>query len=405
MGEQGNPAFNQALLKRFVNLMGLFPVGNLVRLNTDELAVVTAEHPTDPFRPQVKIIIDRDGRDARGAAARQHVGARRARRASARGGRSGRSGVDRHRSAEVSLMAELTDAPAPLDADRDGAADRVRARLQGRRARGRCSTRPAIPAIAATLGRIAQHHARRRAAGAAEDHGAARRPAARRAAAGARRRRAHRAGGAAAQPSDRRADDPPRRRRRGVAQLPAAARPLAGIGAHRRRHRARLDDDGRPPRRAARDRLRRGAARALRRRSRRSGTQVIANCLQGSAFDLDDAGIRELLEHRRRQRAARRADGDAREQRATAAAASAPRPPRSCACCAASSTRCRRASPSSSSRCCSNMAAAVGQLLAGDAARAAWASSGDDDEGPQLMQAVVSRMTDAHDRALRRRGT
>jgi putative nucleotidyltransferase with HDIG domain len=61
MGEQGNPAFNQALLKRFVNLMGLFPVGNLVRLNRGEIAVVTAEHPTDPFRPQVKIIVDRDG--------------------------------------------------------------------------------------------------------------------------------------------------------------------------------------------------------------------------------------------------------------------------------------------------------------------------------------------------------
>src|SRR5213594_1036317 len=61
MGEQGNPAFNQPLLKRFVNLMGLFPGGNLVRLNTDELAVVTAEHPTDPFRPQVKIIMDEKG--------------------------------------------------------------------------------------------------------------------------------------------------------------------------------------------------------------------------------------------------------------------------------------------------------------------------------------------------------
>jgi putative nucleotidyltransferase with HDIG domain len=61
MGEQGNPAFNQSLLKRFVNLMGLFPVGNLVRLNTEELAVVTAEHPTDPFRPQVKVIMDREG--------------------------------------------------------------------------------------------------------------------------------------------------------------------------------------------------------------------------------------------------------------------------------------------------------------------------------------------------------
>jgi putative nucleotidyltransferase with HDIG domain len=61
MGEQDNPAFSQPLLKRFVNMMGLFPVGNLVRLNTDELAVVTAEHPSDPFRPQVKILTDRKG--------------------------------------------------------------------------------------------------------------------------------------------------------------------------------------------------------------------------------------------------------------------------------------------------------------------------------------------------------
>ena len=68
MGEQDSPAFNQTLLKRFVNLMGLFPVGNLVRLTTDELAVVTAEHPTDPFRPQVKII-----RDARGEALEEPV--------------------------------------------------------------------------------------------------------------------------------------------------------------------------------------------------------------------------------------------------------------------------------------------------------------------------------------------
>ena len=61
MGEQGNPAFNQKLLKRFVNIMGLFPVGNLVRLNTDEVGVITAEHPTDPFRPQVKIVFNERG--------------------------------------------------------------------------------------------------------------------------------------------------------------------------------------------------------------------------------------------------------------------------------------------------------------------------------------------------------
>ena len=34
------------------------------------------EHPTDPFRPQVKIVRDRDGARARRAAARQHLGAR-----------------------------------------------------------------------------------------------------------------------------------------------------------------------------------------------------------------------------------------------------------------------------------------------------------------------------------------
>jgi putative nucleotidyltransferase with HDIG domain len=61
MGKQEDPSFNQLLLKRFVNLMGLFPVGNLVRLNTEEVAIVTAEHPSDPFRPQVKILYDSGG--------------------------------------------------------------------------------------------------------------------------------------------------------------------------------------------------------------------------------------------------------------------------------------------------------------------------------------------------------
>ena len=61
MGEQGNPAFNQTLLRRFVNLMGLFPVGTIVRLNTEEIGVVTAEHPEDPFRPQVKILFEAGG--------------------------------------------------------------------------------------------------------------------------------------------------------------------------------------------------------------------------------------------------------------------------------------------------------------------------------------------------------
>jgi putative nucleotidyltransferase with HDIG domain len=61
MGKKDDPAFNPRLLRRFINLIGLYPVGTLVRLNTEQIGVVTHEHPADPFRPQVKIVRDRDG--------------------------------------------------------------------------------------------------------------------------------------------------------------------------------------------------------------------------------------------------------------------------------------------------------------------------------------------------------
>lgn len=61
MQQQDGTAFNRTLLRRFVNMMGLYPVGTLVRLNTAELAVVTREHPEDPFRPQVKLVRDSEG--------------------------------------------------------------------------------------------------------------------------------------------------------------------------------------------------------------------------------------------------------------------------------------------------------------------------------------------------------
>lgn len=61
MGKKDDPAFNQRLLRRFINLIGLYPVGTLVRLTTEHIGVVTHEHPTDPFRPQVKLLRDRDG--------------------------------------------------------------------------------------------------------------------------------------------------------------------------------------------------------------------------------------------------------------------------------------------------------------------------------------------------------
>jgi putative nucleotidyltransferase with HDIG domain len=61
LNEQAGTAFEPTLLRRFVTLMGIFPVGTLVRLTTGEIGVVTAEHPSDPLRPQVKLVRDESG--------------------------------------------------------------------------------------------------------------------------------------------------------------------------------------------------------------------------------------------------------------------------------------------------------------------------------------------------------
>jgi len=53
--------FDQNLVRRFVQLIGIYPVGNLVRLDTGEIAVVITVYAPDPHRPQVKVIVDRSG--------------------------------------------------------------------------------------------------------------------------------------------------------------------------------------------------------------------------------------------------------------------------------------------------------------------------------------------------------
>jgi putative nucleotidyltransferase with HDIG domain len=54
--------FDQHLVRRFTQLVGIYPVGNLVRLNTGETAVVVKIYAPDPHRPQVRIISDRKGK-------------------------------------------------------------------------------------------------------------------------------------------------------------------------------------------------------------------------------------------------------------------------------------------------------------------------------------------------------
>ena len=54
--------FDQHLVRRFVQLIGIYPVGNLVRLSTGEIAVVLKVNAADPQRPQVRVLFDRAGK-------------------------------------------------------------------------------------------------------------------------------------------------------------------------------------------------------------------------------------------------------------------------------------------------------------------------------------------------------
>jgi HD-GYP domain-containing protein (c-di-GMP phosphodiesterase class II) len=53
--------FDQHLVRRFSQLVGIYPVGNLVRLDTGEVAVVLKTYAPDPYRPRVRVMMNKDG--------------------------------------------------------------------------------------------------------------------------------------------------------------------------------------------------------------------------------------------------------------------------------------------------------------------------------------------------------
>jgi len=57
--------FDQHLVRRFVQLIGIYPAGNMVRLNTGEVGVVANVYAPDPYRPHVRVLFDREGRRLR----------------------------------------------------------------------------------------------------------------------------------------------------------------------------------------------------------------------------------------------------------------------------------------------------------------------------------------------------
>jgi putative nucleotidyltransferase with HDIG domain len=59
--ESGDRHFNGRLVGQFVQLVGIYPVGTLVQLNTGEVAVVLKTYVLDLGRPEVRVLLDRAG--------------------------------------------------------------------------------------------------------------------------------------------------------------------------------------------------------------------------------------------------------------------------------------------------------------------------------------------------------
>jgi putative nucleotidyltransferase with HDIG domain len=53
--------FDQHLVRRFTQLIGIYPAGAVVRLDTGEIGVVVKVHAPDPYRPQTRIVADTAG--------------------------------------------------------------------------------------------------------------------------------------------------------------------------------------------------------------------------------------------------------------------------------------------------------------------------------------------------------
>jgi hypothetical protein len=63
MLEKSGVEFEPRLLRIFANMVGIYPIGSLVALDTGEIGIVTETHPDTAFllRPKVKLITDNSG--------------------------------------------------------------------------------------------------------------------------------------------------------------------------------------------------------------------------------------------------------------------------------------------------------------------------------------------------------
>jgi HD-GYP domain-containing protein (c-di-GMP phosphodiesterase class II) len=62
MMNQAGKSFDPVLLKVFINMLGIYPVGSVVLLDTGEVGVVIKSNPDQLSRPEVAIIADKNGK-------------------------------------------------------------------------------------------------------------------------------------------------------------------------------------------------------------------------------------------------------------------------------------------------------------------------------------------------------
>jgi hypothetical protein len=53
--------YDSSLLKLFINLLGVYPVGSLVLLNDGQIGLVIKNNPENPSSPKVRLIADQEG--------------------------------------------------------------------------------------------------------------------------------------------------------------------------------------------------------------------------------------------------------------------------------------------------------------------------------------------------------
>lgn len=59
--QESKTRLDAVLLQQFIKCMGIYPIGSLVKLSNERIAMVVAQNPQSPLKPKVKIFYSASG--------------------------------------------------------------------------------------------------------------------------------------------------------------------------------------------------------------------------------------------------------------------------------------------------------------------------------------------------------